>query len=134
MLATSESHLEMRLPDEPLVALVDSPRMQLALTNLLNNAIRFNAPKAHIEAELVHRGREAWFRVCDQGIGLAADELERVFDPFYQVEDHITRRHEGLGLGLSIVRGIAEAHHGRAWAESPGPGEGTTFTLTIPLD
>jgi len=57
-----------------------------------------------------------------------------VFDPFYQVEDHMTRRHEGLGLGLPIVRGIAEAHRGRAWAESPGPGCGTTFTMTIPLD
>jgi signal transduction histidine kinase len=134
MLAASESELETRLPEEPLVASVDAPRVQLALANLLNNAIRFNAPRAHIEAELLHRGREAWFRVSDQGIGLAADELERVFDPFYQVEDHMTRRHEGLGLGLSIVRGIAEAHHGRAWAESTGPGRGTTFTLTIPLD
>jgi signal transduction histidine kinase len=134
MLAASESELEIHLPDDPLVATVDSGRVELALANLLNNAIRFNAPRAHIEADLVHRGREAWFRVRDQGIGLAADELERVFDPFYQVEDHMTRRHEGLGLGLSIVRGIAGAHRGRAWAESRGPGHGTTFTMTIPLD
>jgi signal transduction histidine kinase len=134
MLMASESELGMHLPDESLVASVDSRRVELALANLLNNAIRFNAPKAHIEAELVRRGREAWFRVRDHGIGLAADELERVFDPFYQVEDHMTRRHEGLGLGLSIVRGIAEAHHGRAWAESPGPGQGATFTMTVPLD
>jgi len=134
MLAASESDLVLRLPDEPLVASVDSQHVGLALANLLNNAIRFNAPRAHIEAELVRRGREAWFRVRDQGIGLAADQLERVFDPFYQVEDHMTRRHEGLGLGLSIVRGIADAHQGRAWAESPGPGGGATFTLTIPLD
>jgi signal transduction histidine kinase len=134
MLAASKSELEIHLPDDPLVAMVDTERVELALANLLNNAIRFNAPRAHIEAELVHRGREAWFRVRDQGIGLAADELERVFDPFYQVEDHMTRRHEGLGLGLTIVRGIAGAHRGRAWAESRGPGHGTTFTMTIPLD
>jgi signal transduction histidine kinase len=134
MLTAGESELEIRLPDEPLAASVDTQRVELALANLLNNAIRFNAPKAHIEAELVRRGREAWFRVRDHGIGLAADELERVFDPFYQVEDHMTRRHEGLGLGLPIVRGIAEAHHGRAWAESPGPGHGATFTMTIPID
>ncbi len=134
MLAASESVLEIRLPDEPLLASVDAPRLELALANLLTNAIRFNAPQAHIEAELVRRGREAWLRVRDHGVGLEADELERVFDPFYQVEDHMTRRHEGLGLGLPIVRGIAEAHHGRAWAESPGAGQGTTFTLAIPVD
>jgi signal transduction histidine kinase len=134
MLTASESALDVRLPDEPILASVDAQRLELALANLLSNAIRFNAPQARIEAELVRRGHEAWFRVRDQGVGLAADELERVFDPFYQVEDHMTRRHEGLGLGLPIVRGIAEAHHGRAWAESPGVGSGTTFTLAIPLD
>jgi len=133
MLTASESVLDVRLPDEPMLASVDAQRLELALANLLSNAIRFNAPQARIEAELVRRSHEAWFRVRDQGVGLAADELERVFDPFYQVEDHMTRRHEGLGLGLPIVRGIAEAHHGRAWAESPGVGSGTTFTLAIPL-
>ena len=112
---------------------VDVPRLELSLANLLNNAIRFNGPQAQVEAELVRRGPEAWLRIGDRGVGLAAEDLERVFDPFYQVEDHMTRRHEGLGLGLSIVRGIAEAHGGRAWAELPGPGQGTTFTLAIPL-
>jgi signal transduction histidine kinase len=134
LLAESESELTLRLPDEVLEATVDVERVELALANLLNNAIRFNAPGAHIEAELLRRGGEAWFRVRDQGIGLAAEDLQRVFDPFYQVEDHMTRRHEGLGLGLSIVRGIAEAHRGRAWAESPGAGRGATFTLALPLE
>lgn len=133
MLAASESRLELRLPQTPLVARVDARRMELALSNLLNNAIRFSSPQAQVEAEVVRRGHEAWLRVSDQGVGLAAEDLERVFDPFYQVEDHMTRRHEGLGLGLSIVRGIAEAHGGRAWAESAGPGQGTTFTLAVPL-
>ena len=133
MLTASESNLELRLPDDPVPARVDVARLELSLTNLLNNAIRFSGPQAQVEAELVRRGPEAWLRVRDQGIGLAADDLERVFDPFYQVEDHMTRRHEGMGLGLSIVRGIAEAHGGRAWAESSGPGQGTTFTLAIPL-
>jgi signal transduction histidine kinase len=134
MLAVGPSELKVCLPEEPPIASVDSQRVELALSNLLNNAIRFNVPRACVEAGLVRRGREAWFRVRDHGIGLAAGELERVFDPFYQVEDHMTRRHEGLGLGLWIVRGIAEAHRGRAWAESPGSGCGATFTMTIPLD
>jgi signal transduction histidine kinase len=133
MLAASESDLALRLPDDPVPARVDVPRLELSLANLLNNAIRFSGPQAQVEAELVRRGSEAWLRIRDRGIGLAAEDLERVFDPFYQVEDHMTRRHEGLGLGLSIVRAIAEAHGGRAWAESPGPGQGTTFTLAIPL-
>jgi signal transduction histidine kinase len=134
MLRTTDSEVAVRMPQEPLVARVDSEHVELALANLLNNAIRFNAPGAHIEAELFRRGAEAWFRVRDRGIGLAAEDLERVFDPFYQVEDHMTRRHEGLGLGLSIVRGIAQAHNGRAWAESTGPGSGATFTLAVPLE
>ena len=132
MLTASESNLDLRLPDDPVTSR-DVTRLELSLANLLNNAIRFSGPQAKVEAELVRRGHEAWLRVSDQGIGLAAEDLERVFDPFYQVEDHMTRRHEGMGLGLSIVRGIAEAHGGRAWAESPGPGKGTTFTLAIPL-
>jgi len=133
MLMASESNLALRLPDDPVPARVDVPRLELSLSNLLNNAIRFSGPQAQVEAELVRRGPEAWLRISDRGVGLAAEDLERVFDPFYQVEDHMTRRHEGLGLGLSIVRAIAEAHGGRAWAESPGPGQGTTFTLAIPL-
>lgn len=133
MLVASESQLDLRLPDDPVPARVDVPRLELSLSNLLNNAIRFSGPQAKVGAELVRRGHEAWLRVSDQGIGLAAEDLERVFDPFYQVEDHMTRRHEGMGLGLSIVRAIAEAHGGRAWAGSPGPGKGTTFTLAIPL-
>jgi signal transduction histidine kinase len=133
MLTASEASLVLRLPDDPVPARADVPRLELALSNLLNNAIRFSGPLAQVEAELVRRGPEAWLRIRDRGIGLAPEDLERVFDPFYQVEDHMTRRHEGMGLGLSIVRGIAEAHGGRAWAESPGPGKGTTFTLAIPL-
>jgi signal transduction histidine kinase len=114
MLTASESALDVRLPDEPILASVDAPRLELALANLLSNAIRFNAPQARIEAELVRRGHEAWFRVRDQGVGLAADELEQVFDPFYQVEDHMTRAHEASAWGRPSC-GHCEAHHGRAW-------------------
>ncbi|MFA9490777.1 MAG: ATP-binding protein, partial [Anaerolineales bacterium] len=56
-----------------------------------------------------------------------------IFDQFYQVEDHLTRHHGGLGLGLPIVKAIAEAHGGRVWVESLGPDQGTTFTLSLPI-
>jgi len=69
--------------------------------------------------------------VADTGIGIPSQELERVFDRFYQVEDHMTRRHGGMGLGLSIVRGLAELHGGRVWAESV-PGRGSRFVVVLP--
>jgi signal transduction histidine kinase len=105
----------------------------MALTNLLNNAMRFTQEEGHIGLALSRRGSEGWFRVGDDGVGIPADEIERIFDEFYQVENHLTRRHQGLGLGLSIVKAIAEAHGGRVWAESAGRDQGSVFTIAVPL-
>jgi signal transduction histidine kinase len=105
----------------------------MAVTNLLNNAMRFTPSGGHIWLSLKPHSGEAWFQVRDTGIGIPADELERIFQPFYQVEDHLRRRHEGMGLGLAIVRGVAQAHKGRAWAESTGEGQGATFTVALPV-
>ncbi|HEX9680520.1 MAG TPA: ATP-binding protein, partial [Anaerolineales bacterium] len=79
-------------------------------------------------------GAEGWIRVRDDGVGIPADQLERIFDRFYQVENHMTRRHQGMGLGLAIVRAIAQAHGGRVWAESEGRDLGSTFTVAVPLE
>jgi signal transduction histidine kinase len=125
--------LTQRLPPEPLQAMADGPKLIMALTNLLNNAMRFTPSGGKIDLNLERHGAEAWMRVHDTGMGIPADQLERVFDQFYQVEDHMTRRHEGMGLGLAIVRAIARAHGGRAWAESQGAGRGATFTIAVPL-
>jgi signal transduction histidine kinase len=95
--------------------------------------MRFTPAGGSIDLGLERHGAEAWLRVRDSGVGIPADQLERVFDQFYQVEDHMTRRHEGIGLGLAIVRAIAQAHGGRAWAESQGVGQGSTFTIALPL-
>jgi len=118
---------------EQLLANVDAPKMMMALTNLLNNAMRFTPGGGRIELGLERHGAEAWLRVRDNGVGLPADQLERVFDQFYQVEHHMTRRHEGMGLGLSIVRAVVRAHSGRVWAESAGRDQGATFTIAVPL-
>ena len=118
---------------EQLLANVDAPKMMMALTNLLNNAMRFTPGGGRIELGLERHGAEAWLRVGDNGVGLPADQLERVFDQFYQVEHHMTRRHEGMGLGLSIVRAVVRAHSGRVWAESAGRDQGATFTIAVPL-
>jgi hypothetical protein len=125
--------LKVELPEEAMLAKVDGPKLSMALTNLLNNALRFTPANGNIELRLKREGEEAWFQVADDGMGIAPEEIDRVFQPFYQVEDHMARRHEGMGLGLAIVRGVAEAHGGRVWAESQGPGEGATFTVALPI-
>src|SRR3990172_2543741 len=124
---------ELDLPHESISASVDAHKLTMALTNLLNNAMRFTPEEGHIGLALSRRGSEGWFRVGDDGVGIPADEIERIFDEFYQVENHLTRRHQGLGLGLSIVKAIAEAHGGRVWAESAGRAQGSDFTLPLPL-
>lgn len=125
--------LQVDLWDETIMARVDGPKVSMALTNLLNNAMRFTPAEGHITLRLRRHGDEAWFQVEDDGVGIPDGELEHIFQPFYQVERHLTRRHEGMGLGLAIVRGVAEAHDGRAWAESDGVDEGATFTIAIPI-
>ncbi len=124
---------ELRVPEDELVAMVDAERLGMAVTNLLINAVRFTPGGGHITLDLERHGSEAWMRVRDEGVGISPGQLGRIFDRFYQVEDHMTRRHEGIGLGLAIVRAIARAHGGRAWAESEGEGCGATFTIALPL-
>ena len=133
LIEAREQTIKIVLPQESLEAMVDRPKMTMALTNLLNNGVRFTPEKRELQLVLEHHGQEAWLRVRDEGIGLEPDELETVFDSFYQVEDHLTRQHDGMGLGLPIVKAIAESHGGRAWVESDGPGQGATFTIALPL-
>ncbi len=70
--------------------------------------------------------------VSDSGKGIEQDQLDQIFGEFYQVEDHMVRKHGGLGIGLSISRAIVNAHGGRIWAESDGLGKGATFKIALP--
>ncbi|NWG15885.1 MAG: GAF domain-containing sensor histidine kinase [Chloroflexi bacterium] len=133
-MAEAKGHkLDVALPEARITVEVDRIRLAMALTNLLNNAVRFTPENGHIQVRTEERPDEVWVLVSDSGIGLEADQLERVFERFYQVEDSMTRHHGGMGIGLSIVRALAEAHGGRVWASSPGLGRGATFTLALPL-
>lgn len=114
-------------------ASIDRNRLSMALTNILNNAIAFTPEGGTITLIAAPHNGEAWISVRDSGIGLAPDQLTRVFEEFYQVEDHMTRQHGGLGIGLSIARALVMAHGGRLWAESEGLGKGATFTLALPI-
>ena len=125
--------LTINLPSEPLKANIDAPKVSMALINLLNNAMHFTPAKGQIQLNLEKHGSEGWLSVVDTGSGIPEDQVIKIFNQFYQVENHMTRHHQGMGLGLSIVQAIAEAHEGRVWAESPGPDKGATFTIALPL-
>jgi signal transduction histidine kinase len=133
LIDSKRQSLSLKLAKEPILAMVDVPKLTMAITNILTNASRFTPEGGKLFMTLEHHGREAWFRIKDDGVGIPPDEIELIFDQFYQVEDHLTRHHGGLGLGLPIVKAIAEAHGGRVWVESLGPDQGTTFTLSLPI-
>lgn len=120
-------------PDPSPVVRGDLALLDMALGNILNNAVKFTPSGGRIIVDVVRRPSEVWITVRDTGVGIPADQLEAIFQEFYQVEDPLVRRQGGMGLGLSIARAVAEAHGGRLWAESPGPDQGSTFYLCLPL-
>jgi signal transduction histidine kinase len=120
-------------PPHPIEVKVDRGKTEMALTNIVNNAIKFTSAGGRIEISVQERPREAWVEVRDNGVGLRPDQLERIFEQFYQVEDPLTRHHGGMGLGLSIAKAVIERQGGRIWAESAGLGQGSVFTLALPL-
>ncbi len=128
-----EQIVEIRLPDEDIQIEVDPGQVVTILTNVLNNAIKYTQNGGLIVLETQRKPSEIWISIRDNGPGIPRAALEKIFDEFYQVEDHMTRRQGGMGLGLSIARALAEAHQGRLWAESPGPGQGSAFYLSLPL-
>jgi signal transduction histidine kinase len=133
-LVTAKGHsLELNIEGGDALVNVDRLKLGMALTNILNNAIKFTPNGGKITLSIAQRPREAWIMVSDNGIGIPDGQAEKIFDEFYQVEDHMTRRHNGMGIGLSIARGMVQAHGGRLWAESEGTGKGSTFYIALPL-
>jgi signal transduction histidine kinase len=110
----------------------DRQKLHLVLANLLSNAVKFTPEGGRIQVEVETRENEVWVSVRDTGIGIPPREQERIFDRFYQAEPSLTRRFEGMGLGLSIAKGMVELHGGRIWVESV-EGMGSSFTFGLPL-
>ena len=113
--------------------LIDSRRISQVIGNLLNNAIKFTPDSGKIKVELTKLGNQALIKITDTGIGISAKNLKNVFAPFFQVEIGLVRKFSGSGLGLSICKGIVEAHNGSIKVESKGEGKGSTFSFTLPL-
>jgi len=110
---------------------VDADYMVQVLMNLLSNSIKFSSREARIELTVTCRADQIQFEVRDRGPGIPPEQLERIFDRFYQVDSSDSRKKGGTGLGLTICRKIIEQHGGRLWAESV-LGEGSRFIFTIP--
>src|SRR3954453_2062234 len=111
----------------------DAEELKAAVWNLIDNAVKYSQgdPKIVVELESLHNDDVA-VRVTDHGVGIAPAELKRIFKRFYRVPASVAVRRKGSGLGLFIVRSVARKHGGRAYAQSAGPGHGSTFTLQLP--
>jgi signal transduction histidine kinase len=153
--------LSTELDGIPEVVEADERKLKQVVYNLLSNAVKFTADggRVTIRAESVSRadgawvrndgqritfpvdedmqleGRKDWVRVAieDTGIGIREEDLQRIFEPFEQVEGSASRRFEGTGLGLSLTRRMVELHGGRIWGESGGLGKGSVFSFLIPV-
>jgi signal transduction histidine kinase/ActR/RegA family two-component response regulator len=111
----------------------DPSRLQQILVNLVGNAVKFSLPGGAVRITAGRHRDQIWVAVEDQGLGIAKDELARIWDPFYQVEAPMRRRHGGSGLGLAIVRRLVELHGGVVRAESEGENRGSRFSFTMPV-
>lgn len=112
----------------------DPDEVQAAVSNLLDNAVKYSGGniKVLVEAAPVD-GKYVVVRVRDEGAGIPKTELKRIFQRFYRIPGPVAARLKGTGLGLYIVRSVAKRHGGRVWAESEGPGHGSTFVLQLPI-
>ncbi len=111
----------------------DTPRLAQVFANLLNNGAKYSDAWADIRIRAVREGAQAVVSVCDRGIGIHADMLDRIFDMFTQVERPQPSPHDGLGVGLTLVKRLVELHGGTVSAASGGAGAGSCFTVRLDL-
>src|SRR5262249_50376843 len=125
--------IQFRKPAEPVRVTGDGARLQQVVWNLLSNAVKFTGDHGSVVVWLDKTEHHAHISVSDDGVGIAPEFLPYVFDRFRQADGSSTRKHGGLGIGLAIVRHIVEMHGGSVRVESRGRGQGTTFTIELPL-
>lgn len=111
----------------------DEGKLGIALSNLVKNALQFTESNGHVTVKVEEDDGYFKVMVSDDGIGIPARDLPRVFERFFQVESHLTRRYGGMGLGLAVAKALIELHGGRIWVESE-EGKGSSFTFLLPVE
>lgn len=134
--AAQEKNIELGydVPEsDPLIVEADRDKIDVALGNLIRNALTFTDAGGQVGIKAEGDSGFVKVFVVDTGIGIPAGEIDRIFDRFYQVESHLTRRHGGMGLGLSIAKSMIEMHNGQIWVESR-EGTGSLFSFSLPVN
>ncbi len=124
--------LSVSMSAEPMYLLADLARLTQVVMNLLINAAKYTEAGGHIDLVAGLEGADAIIRVRDDGIGIGAETLPRLFDMFFQADPSLERSQGGLGIGLSLVKSVVELHGGTVTAHSAGPGKGSEFIVRIP--
>lgn len=141
-------HLTAKIDPIPEIITADELRVKQIVYNLLSNAVKFTQDSgniclsASVTAETEGRiqadagaGRhEIEISVVDNGIGIRKEDMEKIFEPFSRLENSLSRKYPGTGLGLSLARSLVEMHGGRIWVESEGPGKGSAFRFILPVN
>src|SRR6202795_2592754 len=121
-------------PGPPVIIQGDEEEVRAAVSNLIDNAVKYSGKDVHVNVETENvEGRFVQVGVKDHGPGIPQSELKQIFKRFYRVSGPLATRVKGTGLGLFIVRSVAKRHRGRVWAESEGPGRGSTCVLQLPI-
>jgi two-component system CheB/CheR fusion protein len=133
LLAEAGLGFEVGLPDQGICVNGDGTRLAQVASNLLRNAVKFTDRGGQVRVSLAREGGSAVLRVGDTGMGVTPDMLPRLFEPFTQADRTLARSHGGLGLGLSVVKGLVALHGGEVSAHSEGLGRGTEFVVRLPV-
>lgn len=131
--AGQEVELTENLATDPMWLDGDPPRLSQLISNVLNNALKFTPAGGRVDVSLAREQDVAILRIRDTGIGIPREELPKLFEPFTQIERTLARSRGGLGLGLALVKGVAELHGGSASVASEGLGHGAELTVRLPL-
>ena len=131
--ASRQQRLRVVVPDVVITLEADPTRLQQILRNLVENAIKYTPPGGNVSITATVEGATAVIRVEDDGKGMAADTLPRIFDLFTRESSALDSATDGLGIGLSVVKKLVQLHHGIVEVQSAGPGRGSEFTVKLPL-